>query len=882
MPDKHEKRSLVSMYAVTAVVIVLFAWGAYAKICAEKLTRAASRFETVCQAIIRLNDRLTHMVQLAAATQDRAPLASRSVETEELARQLAEAKSLVGYAEVAKEFKSLDNASWELAEIERTAIQKMDQNAWSEAYALATGPVYQRAKLQYHTLLAGTIDLVRKRLQAAADRYQSIWLASSWGGAATGVSLLLIWIVLYRQLQATLDQQTSLKHDLETANRELKQVVAQREQEIVDWERAEHALRMSEERLQMALTATNDGLWDFNLKTHEAYVSPRWYAMLGYDPTEAPPGLAAWRRLLHPSDVDRVVKAWDDYLSGRQSAYEIEYRMQRKNGGYCWILSRGKITDRAADGSPVRIIGTHVDITGRKESENALRQSEERFRSLIQNSSDITTLLNDEGVIQFITPAVSRVLGYQPYELEGRSIYNFLHTDAIGPAKKSLEQVQESAGAVVAVELQFRHKDGSARLLESTLSNMINRAAVGALVCNSRDVTERKQAEKALAESQRKIATLMSNLPGMAYQCLNDPRWTMLVVSEGCYELTGYLAEDLVHNRRAIWSDLIHPDDRESVWTQIQDAVHARRPYQLNYRIRTADRAEKWVWEQGRGVFASDGRLLTLEGFITDVTIRKRAEEELVRYTEELARSNAELEQFAYVSSHDLQEPLRMVSNYVQLLSRRYQDKLDADANEFINFAVEGARRMQQLINDLLMFSRVGTQGKPLQPTDANVVLRHVLDNLKIAIADSGAAITSETLPQVQADEVQLAQLFQNLIGNAIKFRAESAPRIHVGVVRKSAEEWAFSVSDNGIGIAPQYHQRVFVIFQRLHTRSEYPGTGIGLAICKKIVERHGGKIWVESEESQGATFSFTLQAVAPKKNLFPIQKNHSTEPVFR
>ncbi|MBW2001374.1 MAG: PAS domain-containing protein [Deltaproteobacteria bacterium] len=241
-----------------------------------------------------------------------------------------------------------------------------------------------------------------------------------------------------------------------------------------------------------------------------------------------------------------------------------------------------------------------------------------------------------------------------------------------------------------------------------------------------------------------------------------------------------------------------------------------------------------------------------------EIIERKRTRKKLKRYAFELERSNQELQHFAYVASHDLQEPLRMVASYTQLLAKRYKGRLDSDADEFIAYAVDGATRMQVLINDLLSYSRVGTKGKDFRPTDCGTVLEHTLDNLKQVIEESGVEVTYNPLPTVIADDMQLGQLFQNLIANAIRFRSKDSPHIHVSAERNE-DKWIFSVRDNGIGIDPEFHKRIFVIFQRLHKRGEYPGTGIGLAVCNKIVERHAGRIWVESNPKEGSTFYFTI-----------------------
>ncbi len=302
-------------------------------------------------------------------------------------------------------------------------------------------------------------------------------------------------------------------------------------------------------------------------------------------------------------------------------------------------------------------------------------------------------------------------------------------------------------------------------------------------------------------------------------------------------------------------AEVYPPDQAAELFARIQQALETRQPVNVEYAVLLANQT---FW------FASIVAPMLADQVIwvsRDITDRKRAEEELAQRAADLARSNAELEQFAYVASHDLQEPLRMVSSYVQLLQRRYSGKLDADADEFIGYAVDGAMRMQRLINDLLLFSRVGTRGKPFTPIACDAALDAALTNLQIALEESHAVITREPLPTLLADEGQIVQLLQNLIGNAIKFHGAAVPQVHIAATRTDAL-WTFAVRDNGIGIDPQFGERIFILFQRLHSRSEYPGTGIGLAICKKIVERHGGRIWVESALNQGTTFYFTLPAM--------------------
>ena len=300
--------------------------------------------------------------------------------------------------------------------------------------------------------------------------------------------------------------------------------------------------------------------------------------------------------------------------------------------------------------------------------------------------------------------------------------------------------------------------------------------------------------------------------------------------------------------------DFVHPDDRESTLAEAARLRVGMDTVSFENRYRCKDGSYKCL----RWCAHADFETGLVYAIARDITERRCAEDMLRETAEELTRSNDELSQFAYIASHDLQEPLRMVASFLQLLEKRYEAVLDPDGRKFIRFAVDGAKRMQSLIHDLLSLSRVQTRARPAASTDCAQIFRDVMDNLQIAVAEVDATITCDTLPVIVADRTQIAQLFQNLIDNALKFRGAEPARIHVGAVRRK-NEWEFSVSDNGIGIDPQFHGRIFGIFQRLHSSGEFSGTGIGLAVCKKIVERHAGRIWLASKAGKGTAFFFTI-----------------------
>jgi chemotaxis family two-component system sensor kinase Cph1 len=337
---------------------------------------------------------------------------------------------------------------------------------------------------------------------------------------------------------------------------------------------------------------------------------------------------------------------------------------------------------------------------------------------------------------------------------------------------------------------------------------------------------------------------------------ITDLEGHILHANKSVTSITGHIPEELIGSLLCN----LHAKGQDELCNTVWGTVVSGGQWQGEIREKRKSGEEYPAWMNLSAVKDSTGKVTHVIAEFSDITAFKQTQEALARRTEELASSNQELEQFAYVASHDLQEPLRMVASYTQLLARRYKDKLDDDANEFIHYAVDGATRMQALINDLLELSRIGTSRKALATCESGLALERALANLRLAIQESGALVTHDTMPHLVADVSQLTQLFQNLIGNALKFRGEAPLAIHIGVKRQK-DDWVFSVRDNGIGIAPEFFERIFVIFQRLHGKQEYPGTGIGLAVCRKIVERHGGHIWLESKPDEGATFYFTLPA---------------------
>jgi PAS domain S-box-containing protein len=465
---------------------------------------------------------------------------------------------------------------------------------------------------------------------------------------------------------------------------------------------------------------------------------------------------------------------------------------------------------------------------------------------------DPVLLLDLEGKITQFNRAFTRRFGYGD-EVIGRTSAVLVIESEIPEVAEVIREVKEKGFATnIDYTCITKYNKQFPIILNASLTRDLEEKPSG-IVAVFRDITLRKKAEEQLLKAEERYHSTLNNMMegcqiigfDWHYLYIND-----MAVKHG--RLTK--AEYIGHTMMELFPGIEYTEMFARLCKSMQDRTSARMENKFIYQDGEPAWFELNIQPVPEGLF-----ILSL-----DITQRKQSEEILARKSEELARSNTELQHFAYVASHDLQEPLRMITSYVQLLQRRYTGKLDQAADDFINYAVDGATRMGVMINDLLQLSRVESQGKPFQLTDCEKVLERALQNLQISISESGAIVKLDPLPKVSGDEVQLTQLFQNLIANAIKFRGEKSPEIHISA-KRNENDWIFSVKDNGIGIEPQYFERIFIIFKRLHNKQEYPGSGIGLALCKKIVERHGGKIWVESTLGKGSTFYFSIPVKGEK-----------------
>ena len=521
----------------------------------------------------------------------------------------------------------------------------------------------------------------------------------------------------------------------------------------------------------------------------------------------------------------------------------IHYAVQRRR-------FRGELSEKALEKVRQEAARSH----------RQLRDSEALTHSLVENLVQNIFRKDLQGRFTFANTNFCLAIGRALNEVLGKTDFDFFPEDLA--AKYQADDLKVITTRKV-LETEEEHETASGeRLVVKVVKTPVYNAA-GEIIGMQGifwDITEQKRAQEELAASRERFA--------LAVRGSTDGIWDWDIGTDEIYfssrfkRLLGYSYDEL-EDRFEEWEKRMHPDDRDMALAAFENHLKYESPFDVEYRLRCKEEHYRWFRVRGLAVRNAEGKATRMAGSISDITKRKEAEAQLRARTEDLERSNRDLEQFAYIASHDLKEPLRMISSYVQLLEHRYADQLDVDARDFISFAADGAKRMKRLIDGLLEFSRIGTHGRELAPTDSDAVLEETLANLEVLIQEKDAQITHDSLPMVLADPVQLGQLFQNLVGNGLKF-SKGNPQIHISAERRRSDgRWTFFVTDNGIGLDPEHAEKIFQIYQRLHSRGDYEGTGIGLAVCRKIVERHGGEIGVKSELNKGSTFHFTMKSAS-------------------
>ena len=650
--------------------------------------------------------------------------------------------------------------------------------------------------------------------------------------------------------------------------------------DITERKKQEGEIARLTERLQVAAKSARIGIWDFDITKNELIWDDIMYELYGVDPSEFEGAFQAWQQCVHPDDLPRADAEVDAAINGNIE-FETDFRVVWRDGTVRYLQAYGTVI-RDLAGQPRRMVGANWDITARRVTEEALRDREEHFRALMEQAADAFFVLNEEGYIVETNKRACESLGYSRDELLGKGPWEFDSDFSFDRVEETLKRI--AAGDPITVEGCHQRCDGSRFPVELRIGK-IHTAGTLAFLASARDITDRRVAEKALRESENRLRSLTDTVPCAIYRCALDEHWTMDYMSAQIEQVTGYPSDDFIGNRVRSYASIIYPKDRHMVDDSVHTAIDQAAPFIIDYRINHADGSVRWVHEEGRGVRAEDGQIGYLDGFILDQTVRMEAElalqertRELQETVAELNRINQDLDQFAYVASHDLQEPLRTLVTYSGFLQEDLANTLTHETKEDFRLLMEAAGRMQALVRDLLAFSRSGRAAMDRQWVPLDGCVDDALANLRAHIDDSGATIDRQPLPDLEADHTLITQVFQNLISNALKFRGDTAPHIEITAEHKN-DRWVVGVKDNGIGVEPEYAELIFAPFKRLHSIRDYAGSGIGLAVARRVVERHGGAIWVESDPGQGAHFRFTLGTWKGTQDVYAPQESSADSP---
>jgi PAS domain S-box-containing protein len=638
--------------------------------------------------------------------------------------------------------------------------------------------------------------------------------------------------------------------------RKLKHVLGSLSADISRVEELQDELTRSEEKYRTILDEMDEGYYEVDANGKLTFLNDATARMYGctreemmgmsykaYTPREG------WKAIVE--DYSRV------FITGNPHRHRIGVG-QKKDGSLTY-REDSIFPIRNERNEIVGLRGIARDITESKMAEEAMATQKRFIENVIDSLPGIFYVIGEDLSFTLYNKNALEVSGYSAEEVPALRALDIVAPEDRDRVTEILTETFIKGSATM--EANIITKDGR-RIPYSMTGTSAKVGDKTYLLGMAIDITERRAAEQAREKSEANYRLLAENTTDVV--TIMDMELNIVWLSSSSEKLTGYTREE---QRRLPIARQMTQESLERAITQFADELEREkcggvaldRHADLQLEIYHKDGHTLWTENKIQFIRDSEGTPVNILMQGRDITARKKAEDALQKTLEDLKRSNEELEQFAYVASHDLQEPLRMVSSYVQLLEKRYKDSLDQDAHDFIGYAVNGARRMQNLINDLLSYSRVGTRGKPFKPVESLDIFNAAINNLEVAIAEAGATVEHGELPRVVVDEIQMTQVLQNLVGNAVKFHGAIPPVVRVDAVRKDGD-WVFSVKDNGIGIDPQFYERIFLVFQRLHG-NEYPGTGIGLSVARKIVQRHGGQIWLESQPGAGTTFYFSIPA---------------------